>query len=183
MPLKDEIQCRFLWRRFTSPYKLNSWPYSWSRSVDHVFTSSLFIFLSSLGLFLSGWVSCESVKNPKVLLQVQLESMAISDGITNIFMIFGHKWLHDKVYFLHKKHHKASNKCLVAFGTSTFDLLDMVIEFGGGVPSLIIAKKLLFNPTSKVHFLTYGLVMLRGFKATQATLMLQLSLFLSSTTL
>lgn len=98
-------------------------------------------------------------------------------------MIFGHKWLHDKVYFLHKKHHKASNKCLVAFGTSTFDLLDMVIEFGGGVPSLIIAQKLLFNPTSKVHFLTYGLVMLRGFKATQATLMLQLSLSLSLTSL
>ena len=43
-----------------------------------------------------------------------------------------------------------------------FDLFDVLIEFGGGVPVLIIVKKLCFDPTSKVHFLTYGLVLLKG---------------------
>lgn len=164
MSIKDEIQCRLIWRRFISPYKLNSWPYSWNRSFDTLFTSSAFFFLSSLGLLLSDSLSCKSVKNPKVLLQVQLESMAISDGITNIFMMVGHKWLHDKMYFLHKKHHKVSNKCLMVFGSSTFDLLDLVIEFGAGVPGLIIVKKILFGSSSKVHFMTHGLVLLKGFQ-------------------
>ena len=77
-------------------------------------------------------------------------------------MIFGHKWLHEKMYFLHKKHHKASNKCLMSFGSSTFDLLDLVIEFGGSVPLLIIVKQLCFGPTSKMHFLTYGLATVKG---------------------
>ena len=162
MPLKDEIQCRFLWRRFISPYKLNSWPYSWNASFDHLFTSSLFVFLSGLGLFLSGLVSCESVKNAKVLLQVQLESMVVSEGIANFFMIFGHKWLHEHACFMHKKHHKASNRCLMAFGASTFDLFDMIVEFGGGVPGLIIVKHFFVGPACKVHFLTYGMGMLKG---------------------
>ena len=162
VPVKDEIQCRFLWRKFISPYKLNSWPYSWHRSFDHISTTSSFVFLGGLGMFLSGQLSCESVKNPKVLLQVLLESILAGDAITYIFMFFGHKWMHEKAYFLHKKHHKASNKCLMSFGTTTFDLLDMVIEFGGGVPILIVLKRLCFGPTSKVHFLTYGLALLRG---------------------
>ena len=165
MIVKDEIQCRFLWRKFISPYKVNSWPYSWERSFDILSTSSPFVFLSGLGLFLSGLVSFESIKNPKVLLQVLLESMAVADGITDMFMVVGHKWLHEKMYFMHKKHHKESTRCLMASGTSTFDLLDMVIEFGGGVPCLIIMKKLLFGPTSKLHFLTHGLVMLKGNQA------------------
>lgn len=36
------------------------------------------------------------------------------------------------------------------------------IEFGAGIPLLIVFKRLCFGPTSKVHFLTYGLVMLKG---------------------
>ena len=162
MSVKDEIQCRFLWRKFISPYKLNSWPYSWHRSFDHISTSALFVFLSGLGMFLSGQLSCESIKNPKNLLQVLLESILVSDVTTHISMIFGHKWMHEKAYFLHKKHHKASNKCLMSFDATTFDLLDMVIEFGGGVPLLIIFKTLCFGPTSKVHFLTYCLGLLKG---------------------
>jgi len=162
MHVKDEIQCRFLWRKFISPYKLNSWPYSWHRSFDHISTSTPFLFFGALGLFLSGWVSCESVKNPKVLLRVLLESTLVSEVFTHIFMTFGHRWLHEKAYFLHKKHHKASTRCLMSFGTTTFDLFDMVIEFGGGVPLFIIVKRLCFGPTSKVHFLTYGLAMLKG---------------------
>ena len=162
MHVKDEIQCRFLWRKFISPYKLNSWPYSWHRSFDHISTSTPFLFFGALGLFLSGWVSCESFKNPKILLQVLFESALVSDVITETFMTYGHKWLHEKAYFLHKKHHKASTRCLMSFGTTTFDLFDMVIEFGGGVPLFIIVKRLCFGPTSKVHFLTYGLAMLKG---------------------
>ena len=162
MSVKDEIQCRFLWRKFISPYKLNSWPYSWHRSFDHISTSASFLFLGALGLFLSGFVSCESIKNPKVLLQVLLESTLVSEVFAHIFMIFGHKWMHEKAYFLHKKHHKASNKCLMAFGTMAFDLLDMVIEFGGGVPCLIVVKRMFFGSTSKVHFLIFGFGMLKG---------------------
>ena len=164
MSIKDDIQCRFLWKKFISPYKLNSWPHTWQRTFDIIFTSPLFSFLACLGLCLSGWVSFESIKNPKVLLQVQLESMVITDGITNLFMMFGHKWLHDKLYFLHRKHHKASNKCLMIYGAPQFDLLDMVIEFGAGVPGLIVVKKILFGPSSKVHFLTYGLFAMKAFQ-------------------
>ena len=161
MYVKDEIQCRFLWRKFISPYKINSWPYCWSKSFDLIYTSASFVFLNGLGLFLSGWVSCESVKNPKVLLQVLLESTLVSDVFTHIFMIFGHKWLHEKAYFLHKKHHKA-NKCLMSIDAPHFDLFDVLIEFGGGFPLLIIFKSLCFGPNSKVHFLTYGMTMLKG---------------------
>jgi len=160
--IKDEVQCRFLWRKFISPYKVNSWPYSWRRSFDCLCGSVPLTLLSYLGLILSGWVSHESIKNPKVLLQVQLESMLVADGITNIFLMFGHKWLHQKAFFLHKKHHKAGNKCLMAFGASAFDLLDMMIEFGGGVPCLLVIKTLIFGPASRVHFLTPALVMLKG---------------------
>ena len=114
-------------------------------------------------MFLSGQLSCESVKNPKVLLQVLIESILVGDVVTShIFMNFWHKWMHEKAYFLHKKHHKASNKCLMAFVGQTFDLFDLIIEFGGGVPLFILVKRLCFGPTSKVHFLTYGLFTLKG---------------------
>ena len=84
---KDEIQCR----GGSSSVPTKSTPgltLGTCLSFDHIFIYASFLFLRGLGMFLSGFVRHESVKNPKVLLQVLLESLFATDAITRIVMLF-----------------------------------------------------------------------------------------------
>ena len=77
-------------------------------------------------------------------------------------MHFTHKWMHEKAYFLHKKHHEGKSD-LVSFSVTFFDLLDMIAEFGAGLPFLLVCKKLLgLDPT--IHLLSHHLILLSGFQ-------------------
>jgi len=54
IPVKDEIQCRVMWRKFVSPLKLNSWNYSWTHLVGQlpvvVFGATFLLTLCLSGL-------------------------------------------------------------------------------------------------------------------------------------
>ena len=154
MPLKDDIQCRLIWRKFISPYKLNSWPYSWEASLDKASSSALFGCLSLLAFCLSDQVSFGSVLLPSIAFQIWLEAMLML-SVTEVLTHFAHRWMHEKAYFLHKKHHKAS-ACVSCFHAPVFDLFDLVIEFGGGLPILCVLKHLL-GLDSRVHLLSHHL--------------------------
>ena len=75
--------------------------------------------------------------------------------------------MHEKAYFLHKKHHQGSANIL-ASQTAMFDLFDMVLEFGAGIPLLGFLKKLL-GLDYRVHFLTHILKIIMGFWPTLGT--------------
>ena len=160
MPLKDEIQCRVLWRKFISPYKLNSWPYSWKASMDQVSSSVLFAFLSLLSLCFGGRINYE-VLTAKVVIRAWLEARATL-AITDLMMHFVHRWMHEQAYFLHKKHHSGKADLMSSLSTS-FDLFDLLAEFGAGLPVLLLSKKLLgLDPT--IHLLSHHLILLFGFQ-------------------
>ena len=76
-------------------------------------------------------------------------------------MITLHAAMHTKqLYFLHKKHHigKADMTTIDSF---RFDLLDLVAEFGAGVPLTCLLKYMLcMDPT--VHVLSYLLALFAG---------------------
>lgn len=160
MPIKDEIQCRFVWRKFVSPYKLNSWPYSWRSLFDQLSSSVPFALLSLLSLCFDGSVSFEAL-SAEVVFRVWLEARA-TIAITDFMMHFVHRWMHEKAYFLHKKHHEG-NSDLMSSQNTTFDLLDLLAEFGAGLPVLLATKKLLgLDPT--IHLLSHNLILLFGFQ-------------------
>ena len=160
MPLKDEIQCRVLWKKFISPYKLNSWPYSWKASFDQLSSSVLFAFLSLLSLSFGGRISFE-VLTAKVVMRAWLEARATL-AITDLMMHFVHRWMHEQAYFLHKKHHSGKADLMSLLSTS-FDLFDLLAEFGAGLPVLLLSKKLLgLDPT--IHLLSHNLILLFGFQ-------------------
>ena len=133
MPLKDEIQCRLIWRKFISPYKLNSWPYSLKSSFDQLSSSVPFAVLSLLSLCFGGRVGFE-VLTAKVVIQAWLEARATL-AITDLIMHFVHRWMHEQAYFLHKKHHSGKAD-LMSFLSARFDLVDLLAEFGAGLPVL-----------------------------------------------
>ena len=161
MPIKDELQCRFLWRDFISPYKLKSWPYSWKASLEQLCTSVMFGVLSLLALCLSRCVSFENILATKVVMQIWCETMTAL-LILDVVMHFVHTWMHEKAYFLHKKHHRG-NANVTSFLFPQIDLLDAVSELGAAVPALLAFKKLLgLNP--EVHLLTHQLLLLMGFQ-------------------
>lgn len=153
LPIKDEMQCRFLWRKFISPCKLNSWPYTLKSSCYQLCTTSAFGFLSFLALLLGNHACNDSTLSWCVLFRIYFETVA-SFAVTEILMHFSHRWMHEKAYFLHKKHH-TGKACVMAFHASDFDLIDLIIEFGAGIPTLIVIKQLLgLGP--QIHFLTFN---------------------------
>jgi len=161
MPVKDEIQCRILWRRFISPLKLSSWPYNWKTSIDQILFITPYGFLSLLLFCLSGMISFETILKPQVLLRVWLEVLAAA-VTADVFMILAHRWMHEKAYFIHKKHHESCTS-LVSFLFPRIDLLDTLLEFGAGMPLLIVLKKFLgLDP--RMHLLTYNIFTLWGFQ-------------------
>jgi len=160
MPIKDEIQCRFLWRKFVSPYKLNSWPYSWRSSLEQLSSSVAFAFLSLLSLCFGRQISFEAL-SAEVVFRAWLEARATL-AITDFMMHFAHRWMHEKAYFLHKKHHEG-NSDLTSSLSVKFDLLDLLAEFGAGLPVLLVGKKLLgLDPA--IHLLSHHLILLFGFQ-------------------
>lgn len=161
MPIKDEIQCRILWRKFISPYKLQSWPYNWKSFLDQLTTSVPFAVLSLLLLCFADMFSFDSILHPKVLLQVWSETLAVT-LVADAAMHFLHSWMHKKAYFLHKNHHKG-NTDLMSFFTPLFDSLDFVFEFGVAVPVLIFCKKM-FGLCPCVHMMTFNLQLLAAFQ-------------------
>ena len=161
MIVKDEIQCRFLWRKFISPYKLNSWPYSWRSSLDQLCIPSAFGFFSVLIVCLSGQVSFDTVSLPRVWIQIWLEGIAAS-AIIDFILHFAHRWMHERAYFLHKKHH-CGRANVVAYHNASIDLIDMVLEFGAGIPLLGLFKTWL-GLDYRVHFLTYVFKLFMGFQ-------------------
>ena len=156
IPLKDEVQCRLLWKQFISPYKLNAWPYcSWNTMLNMLFLPVLFGTMNLLCLCLSGLVYFESsIFTPYTVMRIWIEAMAIL-LVTEVLVHFAHKWMHDKAYFLHKRHHQASAN-VMAFHASSFDLCDLLLEFGAGVPLLIVIKKVL-GLEPQVHLLAHHL--------------------------
>lgn len=162
MSVKDEIQCRFLWRKYISPCKLISWPYTWSFSLEQVCVAAPFAFMNLLALSLAGWVSFESfLLQPQVLLRVWAETRATL-AATDLIMHFVHRWMHEKAYFLHKRHHR-SKADAVSFLSPSFDLMDLVLEFGAGIPLLLMIKATLgLDP--RMHLLTHNMLLLVGFQ-------------------
>ena len=162
MPIKEELQCRFLFRNFISPHKLNSWPYSWKSFLGQVTTSSTYAVLNMLLLCFTHHISFDSVlQQPRALLQIWAETRSALI-ITDFVMHHLHHWMHEKAYFLHKRHHKGTLD-LTSFLAPSFDLLDMFLEFGAAVPVLIFCKQLL-GLEGKVHLLTHNLLVLSGFQ-------------------
>ena len=162
MPIKEELQCRFLFRSFISPYKLNSWPYSWKSFLCQLTTAHPFAVLNVLLLCFSNRTSFESViQQPKALLQIWAETRSALI-ITDFVMHHVHHWMHEKAYFLHKRHHKGTYD-LTSFLAPSFDLLDLFLEFGAAVPVLIFCKQLL-GLEGKIHLLTHNLLVLSGFQ-------------------
>ena len=165
MPIKDDFQCRFLWRDFVSPYKLKSWPYCWKVSLEQLCTSVLFGVLSLINLTLSGWISFESIFSPMVVIQIWCETI-IALLTIDVVMHFAHTWMHEKAYYLHKKHHRG-NANITSFLFPQVDLLDIVFEFGAAIPALLALKRLLgFSP--EVHLLTHHLLFLMGFQSSSS---------------
>lgn len=154
MPVKDEVQCRVMWRRFVSPIKLNSWHYSWK----YLFGQFQVIFgigLSLLTLCLSGLVTFESITSPKVLLQVWVEAVASFFFFADLVLRVVHKWMHKRAYSLHKKHHKGKADVMCLHNLD-FDLFDSFVEFGLGVVVVILFKHLL-GFGANIHLLGFNL--------------------------
>jgi len=157
VPIKDEVQCRLLWRKFVSPHKLNSWPYTWKSSLAQLPTVS-FLFLSFLSICLDGRVSFEALTT-KVVIQGWLESRACL-AIADFIMHFAHRWMHEKAYFLHKKHHEGKTD-LTSFNSTSFDLLDLILEFGAALPIYLTCKDFLgLDP--RIHFLAHSFGLATG---------------------
>jgi len=160
MSIKDEIQCRFLWRKFISPYKVNSLSCSWKPSLEHFSFSSPSAVLSLLGLCCGGKVSFE-VLSAKTVVQAWLENGAML-AVSDVIMHFLHKWMHEKAYFLHKKHHEGKAD-LTSSLFNSFDLLDLFAEGGAGILVFLMSKQLLgLDP--KIHLLSHHLLHLCGFQ-------------------
>ena len=164
MLAKEEIQCRILWKKHISPRKIDSWPYrlepmaKWFCSTAWAFTVfNLFTLLTSGHVdvaFQSGIVGVLFTSS-----RIWIETMAIVLAV-ELPMHFGHRWMHEKAYFLHKKHHEQKQN-LTMDGTTHFDNVDLVIEFFAGVPLVIVLKWLLgLAPT--VHFFSYTLFLVLG---------------------
>ena len=149
-----------LWKKFISPHKLNSWPYSWKASIEQLSSSAPFAFLSLLSLSLGGKINFEAL-SVRVFVRIWLEARA-TVAISDTMMHFTHKWMHEKAYFLHKKHHKGKSN-LVSFSVTLFDLLDMISEFGAAIPVLLVCKKLL-GADQSIHLLSHHLILLSGFQ-------------------
>ena len=154
-PVKDEIQCRVMWRQFVSPLKLNSWHYSWKHLFGQLQTI-LFGVTSLLLLCLTNRVTFESITSPKVLLQIWVEAVAADFIFTDLVMHVVHKWMHRRAYSLHKKHHKGIGANTMTCHALDFDLFDLLVELGSGVVALILFKGLLgFGPN--IHLLSFNL--------------------------
>ena len=161
MPVKDEIQCRVMWRKFISPLKLNSWHYSWKHLIGQLQTI-LFGGASLLICCFSGLVTFESITNPKVLLQIWVEAVVAQYFFTDLVLEFYHKWTHKKAYSLHKKHHKGIAANVMGLHAPDLDLLDFFLGFGSGMLVLIFFKGLLgFGPN--IHLLSHHLNMVMGY--------------------
>ena len=162
MPVKDEIQCRVMWRKFISPLKLNSWHYSWKYLFSQLPTI-LFGTMSLLFLWLSGLVTFECITNPKVSLQIWVEAVVAQYFFTELVMLVVHKWMHNNAYSLHKKHHKGKAANVMCLHAPDFDFFDLFIEFGSGIGALIFFKGLLgFDPN--IHLLTYNLKLVMDYQ-------------------
>ena len=85
-------------------------------------------------------------------------------AITEIMVHFVHRWMHEKAYFLHKKHHHCGGANIVAYQTVAFDLFDMVLEFGAGIPLLGLLKMQL-GLDYRIHFLSHILKLAMGFQS------------------
>ena len=161
MPVKDEIQCRVMWRKFVSPLKLNSWHYSW-RYLFGQLQAILFGVMTILFFCLSGLMTFESMTNPKVLLQIWIEAVAAHFCFTDLVMHISHPWMHKKAYSLHKKHHKGKAD-LMCIHAIDFDLFDLLLEFGSGIFALILIKGLL-GFGSNIHLLSHNLAMIMAYQ-------------------
>lgn len=160
MPIKDEVQCRFLWRDFISPHKLNSWPYTFKISLEQTFTAC-FAFLGLLALNLSGLVSFENAADTVVLFSIYRD-VGISLLVTDFVMQHAHVWMHEKAYVVHKMHHQG-NRDLVSFHASIIDLFDLCLETGSGFFTVFLTKTVLgIDP--RVHYLTHCTMFLLGFQ-------------------
>ena len=163
--MKEEFQCRVLWKKHVSPKKINYWPYTMESAVKHLYCSPSWIFycLSHFALLSGGKVDVAFQSGVVGLLltwsRIWLETMC-TVLVLELFAHFGHRWMHEKAYFLHKKHHGQKHNLTVE-GTLHFDHFDVVIEFFAGAPLVIVLKWLLgLSPT--VHFFSHALFLVLG---------------------
>ena len=114
-----------------------------------------FMPLGMIGFIGLGLCDFEDISiNP---MQSTLRIWAEAVGMAFITDLFGmtvlHKWMHDNAYFLHKWHHAGKNDMIITHAYS-FDLLDLIFEFGGGVPQVCFIKWCL-GLHSQVHVLSF----------------------------
>ena len=149
-PLKDDIQCRFIWREFICQRKLQ-----WKKfSLNFV----LFGACALLGLVCSGFSDFEKISSPSVLARIWCEAILATVLCDATGMGFLHRWVHKcpNLYFLHKKHHDAVHDTSVMLAYN-FDIADLAVEFGSGIPLLIALKHLAgFQP--KIHVLSFHFI-------------------------
>ena len=154
--MKEEIQCRMLWRNYISPKKVNSWPYTLELiSKRFLSTSWIFSCLSTFAILSSGIIDFVFHRSIFVTCtRVWLETMLFV-CVGDVVMHVGHRWMHQQAYFLHKKHHEQKQN-LTMEGATHFDNVDLVIELFAGVPLAVVLKWALgFRPS--VHFFSYSL--------------------------
>ena len=85
-------------------------------------------------------------------------------AVTDVVMHYTHRWMHEKAYFLHKRHHKGfCSTSLVSLLGPELDLVDMIFEFGAGTP-LLMACKWLFGLDPRLHFLSPTVVMMLSYQ-------------------
>ena len=149
-PLKDDIQCRIVWKKIVCQKKLQ-----WKKfSLNFV----VFGVCALLGLVFSGAADFEQVSNMFVLARIWCEAISSTILCDAIGMNLLHRWMHQfpKLYFLHKKHHEAVHDTSIMLAYN-FDIADLAVEFGSGIPLLIAIKHLLgFQP--KIHVLSFHLI-------------------------
>ena len=159
--LKDEIQARFIWPRFISRAKLNSWPCCWELSIEHLLFHVPHFSASFFAISSAGFVDFPSVADPLVLVRVWLESMTMCLFV-EAFLSQVHRWMHTKSgYFLHKDHHKGKKKFNGQW--HHIGLVDHVFGVDIGFPMLLALKAVLgYEP--KVHYLSMMLWIIFAFQ-------------------
>ena len=163
--LKDDLECRWLFRDYIGRAKLNSWHHRWSNSWHYVSRIHAYNTVAILAFSLLGMFDFQNIlSSPYVIARIWLEAFVEARLIDMIGMYIFHKWMHtSNAYFLHKKHHLPKRDCTIVDAFS-FDLLDLIFEFGGGVPMTCVLKYALgMNP--QVHFLSLSMAFYSGINA------------------
>ena len=159
--MKEEIQCRMLWKKNISYRKIHSWPYTLSSLAKHFCSTSwVFVCLSAFALFSGGGVDVASQFAIILPCRIWLETMGVLLA-TEASMHYGHRWMHRTSYFLHRRHHHEQKQDLTMEGSLAFDNLDLVIEFFAGM-LLMIAAKWLLGLAPTIHFFSYSLLLILG---------------------